>query len=70
MKSWIDLWKSRSEVIPRRESVEGLYRLSGLQQGMLFHALYDSRAGAYTEQLSCDLINPDLKLSERAGIMY
>ncbi|MEO7585214.1 MAG: amino acid adenylation domain-containing protein, partial [Ferruginibacter sp.] len=39
----------------RRDSIEGLYRLSGLQQGMLFHGLYDSRAGAYTEQLSCDL---------------
>jgi amino acid adenylation domain-containing protein/non-ribosomal peptide synthase protein (TIGR01720 family)/FkbM family methyltransferase len=45
----------------RRESIEGLYRLSGLQQGMLFHGLYDRRAGAYIEQLGCDLKKPDLK---------
>jgi amino acid adenylation domain-containing protein/non-ribosomal peptide synthase protein (TIGR01720 family)/FkbM family methyltransferase len=44
----------------RRDWIEGLYRLSGLQQGMLFHGLYDRRAGAYTEQLSCELKGPDL----------
>jgi non-ribosomal peptide synthase protein (TIGR01720 family) len=54
----------------RKESIEGLYRLSGLQQGMLFHALYDTRAGAYTEQLGCDLESPDLELVSRAGTMY
>ncbi|MBK8549760.1 MAG: amino acid adenylation domain-containing protein [Ignavibacteria bacterium] len=42
----------------RRESVEELYKLSGLQEGMLFHALYDSRAGSYIEQLVCDLKDP------------
>ncbi|HMQ67796.1 MAG TPA: non-ribosomal peptide synthase/polyketide synthase, partial [Ignavibacteria bacterium] len=47
---------------PRKELVEGLYRLSGLQQGMLFHSLYDSNAGAYTEQLSCDISDPDIQL--------
>ena len=55
MKNWINLWKSHSEVFQEENLIEGLYRLSGLQQGMLFHALYDSRAGAYIEQLSCDL---------------
>ena len=59
MKSLINFWMSHSDGKPRRESIEGLYRLSGLQQGMLFHSLYDCEAGAYTEQLSCDLINPD-----------
>jgi amino acid adenylation domain-containing protein/non-ribosomal peptide synthase protein (TIGR01720 family) len=44
----------------RKHQVEGLYRLSGLQQGMFFHGLYDKRAGAYTEQFNCDLVNPDL----------
>ncbi|MEO7583966.1 MAG: non-ribosomal peptide synthase/polyketide synthase [Ferruginibacter sp.] len=44
----------------RRDWIEGIYRLSGLQQGMLFHGLYDRRAGAYTEQLSCELKGPDL----------
>ncbi len=43
-----------------------IYRLSGLQQGMLFHGLYDSRAGAYTEQLSCDLVGPDLETIKKS----
>ncbi|MHA4812443.1 amino acid adenylation domain-containing protein, partial [Flavitalea flava] len=38
-----------------KEQLEGLYRLSGLQEGMLFHSLYDQRAGAYIEQFSCEL---------------
>jgi len=50
----------------RRDWIEGLYGLSGLQQGMLFHALYDSRAGAYTEQLSCDLRGPDLEIISKS----
>jgi amino acid adenylation domain-containing protein/non-ribosomal peptide synthase protein (TIGR01720 family) len=40
---------------PRREQIESMYRLSGLQQGMLFHNLYDKTSGAYIEQLSADL---------------
>jgi amino acid adenylation domain-containing protein/non-ribosomal peptide synthase protein (TIGR01720 family) len=40
---------------PRRERIESMYRLSGLQQGMLFHNLYDNESGAYIEQLSADL---------------
>ncbi|HKH61041.1 MAG TPA: amino acid adenylation domain-containing protein [Flavitalea sp.] len=46
--------------LPRRESLEGLYRLSGLQQGMLFHGLYNEGAGSYLDQFSCDLAAPDL----------
>ncbi|MBK8549759.1 MAG: non-ribosomal peptide synthase/polyketide synthase [Ignavibacteria bacterium] len=48
--------------IARKESVQGLYRLSGLQEGMLFHALYDSKAAVYIEQISCDLSGPDLEI--------
>ena len=44
----------------RSKDISSIYGLSGLQQGMLFHGLYDQRAGAYIEQLRCDLINPDL----------
>jgi len=44
----------------RKNQVEGIYRLSGLQQGMLFHGLYDDRAGAYTEQFNADLVNANL----------
>ena len=40
----------------RKEWIESLYRLSGLQQGILFHSLYDVRAGGYTEQFGCDLM--------------
>jgi amino acid adenylation domain-containing protein len=45
---------------PRREQVDGLYRLSGLQAGMLFHGLYDESVVAYVDQFACDLISPDL----------
>jgi amino acid adenylation domain-containing protein/non-ribosomal peptide synthase protein (TIGR01720 family) len=38
-----------------RSQLETLYRLSGLQQGMLFHSLYDNRSSAYIERLSWDL---------------
>jgi amino acid adenylation domain-containing protein/non-ribosomal peptide synthase protein (TIGR01720 family) len=46
---------------PRKEQVESLYRLSGLQEGMLFHKLYDDRVNAYTEQFECELpgLNPE-----------
>ncbi|PSL45611.1 non-ribosomal peptide synthase protein (TIGR01720 family)/amino acid adenylation domain-containing protein [Chitinophaga niastensis] len=40
---------------PRRSQVTGLYRLSGLQEGMLFHSLYDAAGSTYVEQFSCDL---------------
>ncbi|QJB31840.1 non-ribosomal peptide synthase/polyketide synthase [Chitinophaga oryzae] len=43
--------------ISRRAQVSGLYRLSALQEGMLFHSLYDQAGGAYIEQFGCDLIN-------------
>jgi non-ribosomal peptide synthetase component F len=46
----------------RRDQVESLYRLSGLQEGMLFHSLYDSRSNAYIEQCSCDLLQVDIGL--------
>src|SRR5438105_1595057 len=44
----------------RKDLIEGLYRLSGLQQGMLFHGLYDKEAAAYIKQFSCNLIRVDL----------
>jgi len=52
--------------ISRRESLESMYRLSGLQQGMLFHALYDSESGAYTEQLSCYMNTPDMDILKKS----
>jgi len=43
---------------PRKDQIEGLYRLSGLQQGMLFHGLYDN-SGSYMQQFGCDLRGAD-----------
>ncbi|MEQ9627615.1 MAG: condensation domain-containing protein, partial [Roseitalea porphyridii] len=41
---------------------ESVYRLSGLQEGMLFHSLYDRGVRAYIEQFSSEVhgIRPDL----------
>ncbi|HVI44723.1 MAG TPA: condensation domain-containing protein, partial [Chitinophaga sp.] len=43
--------------VPRRASVESIYGLSGLQEGMLFHSIYDGEASAYIEQFSGELTN-------------
>ncbi|QNK64693.1 non-ribosomal peptide synthase/polyketide synthase [Pedobacter sp. PAMC26386] len=45
---------------PRRTQLESISRLSGLQEGMLFHSLYDDKAGAYSKQFSCELVTPDI----------
>jgi amino acid adenylation domain-containing protein/non-ribosomal peptide synthase protein (TIGR01720 family) len=39
----------------RRNQIQSIYRLSGLQQGMLFHSLYDTGSTAYLEKFSFDL---------------
>ncbi|WP_425430497.1 non-ribosomal peptide synthase/polyketide synthase [Chitinophaga niastensis] len=44
-----------------RDQIAGLYRLSHLQEGMLFHSLYNKQAGTFIRQLSCDLLNLDEK---------
>src|SRR5205823_6363083 len=33
--------------------IEDLYPLAPMQQGMLFHSLYEPAAGVYIEQVSC-----------------
>ena len=50
----------------RKDQIEGLYPLSGLQQGMLFHGLYDGKVGAYLEQFGCDLIGADIEVFTRS----
>ena len=54
--------KAPSEGKTRKELIESLYRLSGLQQGMLFHGLYNEGKGAYLEQMTCDFDKLDLKI--------
>ena len=39
-------------------SLEDVYPLSPLQQGMLFHALQDPASGSYVNQLVCQLTGP------------
>ena len=40
---------------PERSSIEELYPLSPMQQGMLFHSIYAPGTGMYVEQLACTL---------------
>ncbi|HET9362168.1 MAG TPA: condensation domain-containing protein, partial [Vicinamibacterales bacterium] len=47
--------------------IEDIYPLSPLQQGLLFHSLYDRDSGGYFEQLSCTLEGDlDLEAFQRA----
>jgi amino acid adenylation domain-containing protein/non-ribosomal peptide synthase protein (TIGR01720 family) len=50
----------------RGECVSGVYRLSGMQQGMLFHSLYDEKSDAYIEQFICDIFNVESELFEKS----
>ncbi|MCW3467114.1 non-ribosomal peptide synthase/polyketide synthase [Chitinophaga nivalis] len=43
----------------RGDKIAAIYALSGLQEGMLFHGLYDEAGGAYLEQFSCEVKNAD-----------
>ncbi|MFY0528921.1 amino acid adenylation domain-containing protein [Archangium gephyra] len=40
-------------VLPSGSSLEDLYPLSPLQEGMLFHSTYSPRSGEYFEQVTC-----------------
>jgi non-ribosomal peptide synthase protein (TIGR01720 family) len=41
--------------VERRRLLSGVYRLSPLQEGLLFHGLYDETGGAYIEQFRCEV---------------
>ena len=49
-------------------TIAGLYRLSDLQQGMLFHGLYEQGSGAYVEQFGCELISVDIQQFIRSWV--
>jgi amino acid adenylation domain-containing protein/non-ribosomal peptide synthase protein (TIGR01720 family) len=38
-----------------KRKIEGIYPLSPLQRGILFHCIYDEQPGVYTVQMSCPL---------------
>ncbi|WP_224995132.1 condensation domain-containing protein, partial [Cesiribacter sp. SM1] len=44
-----------------REQISTLYGLSPMQQGLLFHGLYDQSSPAYIEQMSCRLIGVEVE---------
>jgi len=50
----------------RSENISAIYRLSGLQEGMLFHGLYDERVEAYVMQLECELRGLDVEAFDRS----
>nr|WP_255408056.1 non-ribosomal peptide synthase/polyketide synthase [Chitinophaga sp. MD30] len=51
---------------PRRTQVSAVYRLSALQEGMLFHSLYDSESGTYVEQFNARLEKLDVPVFEES----
>ncbi|MEH6309248.1 hypothetical protein RYH73_26620, partial [Olivibacter sp. CPCC 100613] len=46
---------SNAEHVSFSTNVVSVYRLSGLQEGMLFHELYGEEPGAYTEQYTAEV---------------
>jgi non-ribosomal peptide synthase protein (TIGR01720 family) len=57
-----------------QSQIEDIYPLSPIQQGMLFHTLYDPDSGIYCEQFSCTLkglnISAFKQAWERVVILY
>jgi amino acid adenylation domain-containing protein/non-ribosomal peptide synthase protein (TIGR01720 family) len=43
------------DLLQKQQQIEDIYPLSPMQQGMLFHALYDQNSAAYVTQTSCIL---------------
>ena len=39
----------------RTRQIEAIYPLSPMQQGMLFHTIYEPQSGVYLQQLRCTL---------------
>jgi amino acid adenylation domain-containing protein/non-ribosomal peptide synthase protein (TIGR01720 family) len=51
---------------PRKQTMEALYRLSSLQEGILFHRLYESDAAVYLEQMSGEVTGLQLDAFQRS----
>src|SRR5205807_2681021 len=52
--------------IGRGEGVEDIYPLSPLQEGLLFHTLYEPESKAYFSQLNCRIEQVDVQAFRRA----
>ncbi|GAB1544223.1 surfactin non-ribosomal peptide synthetase SrfAC [Scytonema sp. NUACC21] len=56
-----------NSAIKGKENLKDLYPLSPMQEGMLFHSLYDESAGTYLEQIFCSIIgNFNVNLFEKS----
>ena len=64
--AYLSLFSQEIAPIKKNKDITSVYRLSGLQEGMLFHSLYDEAVGAYVEQFSCDLVDVDPELLSRS----
>ncbi|GAA3917084.1 amino acid adenylation domain-containing protein [Chitinophaga oryziterrae] len=49
----------------KKENVTAIYRLSPMQEGLLFHSLYDKQNSAYREQLTCEFDNLNIDIFSR-----
>ncbi|RBL90699.1 non-ribosomal peptide synthetase [Chitinophaga flava] len=57
---------SATNSISRLQAISEVYTLTPLQEGMLFHGLYDKDSAAYIEQFSCDLPGVDVQALQRS----
>ncbi len=59
--------KQIDEILREYGQIEDVYALSPMQQGLLFHTLYEAEPGIYIEQVSCSMRGDwDLDLFEQA----
>jgi len=50
----------------KSKNISSIYRLSSLQEGMLFHGLYNEGSGVYIEQFGCDITGLDLTVFNKS----
>ena len=53
--AFLSATETTTSVEANTQKIASMYRLSGLQEGMLFHGLYDIEGGDYIEQFACDV---------------
>ncbi|MCB9252007.1 MAG: amino acid adenylation domain-containing protein, partial [Flavobacteriales bacterium] len=56
---------TNTKVTLRKELIESLYSLTGMQQGMLFHSLSSPGEGLYIEQFQCKFRDLDTKIFQK-----